>query len=374
MNIAVNTRFLLKDKLEGIGWFTNETLKRITRSHPEHQFFFFFDRQFSEEFIFSGNIHPIVLHPQARHPLLFYWWFEHSVPGALKKVNADLFISTDGFLSLKTNVKTLLVIHDIAFEHFPETIGKTAGWYMRRHSPQFARRADRIATVSEFSKRDIVDTYGISPNKIDVVYNGSREGYRIYSKNEIRETLDKHGVRDRYFIYAGAIQPRKNIASALLAFDAFKSNNPRETQFVIAGRKAWKYEDVIRAHDRMRHKNDVIFTGHLTSDELSQLMSHAVAMVYVSRFEGFGIPIIEAMNCGTPVITSNVSSMPEVAGDAALLVNPESVNEIGEAMERIYKDARLRQSLIAKGNLQKQKFSWDKSAELLWRSAEKMLQ
>ena len=374
MNIAINTRFLLKDKLEGIGWFTYETIRRITCQNPEHRFFFFFDRKFSDEFIFSQNIQPLVLLPQARHPFLFYLWFEHSVPKALKKVNADLFISTDGFLSLKADVKTLLVIHDIAFEHFPETVGKVARWYLGKYSRQFARKANRIATVSEFSKQDIVDTYGIASGKIDVVYNGANADYQPHTESESKDVPAKFGLHHDYFIYAGAIQPRKNLANLLRAFEAFKQNNPGETQLVIAGRKAWRYEHVFQIHQHMQFKDDVIFTGHLTTQELSKLVSNAVAMVYVSKFEGFGIPLIEAMNCETPVITSNVSSMPEVAGDAALLVDPDSVSEIAEAMQKILKDVNLRQSLIKKGNIQRQKFSWDKTAELLWRSAERTFQ
>src|SRR6188768_2199149 len=135
LNIAVNTRFLLQNKLEGIGWFTYETMKRITRNHPEHQFYFFFDREFSDEFLFSKHITPVIIHPQSRHPVLWYLWFEYGVARHLKKVNADLFISTDGFLSLSTSVKTLLVIHDIAFEHFPEHVGILTRKYLQHYSP-----------------------------------------------------------------------------------------------------------------------------------------------------------------------------------------------------------------------------------------------
>lgn len=373
MNIAINTRFLLKDRLEGIGWFTHETMKRITRNHPEHRFYFFFDRKFPDEFIFSENIQPLILHPQSRHPVLWYWWFEYSVPKALRKVKADLFISTDGFLSLKTDVKTLLVIHDIAFDHFPDHVGFTTRKYLHHYSPLFAKRADRIATVSEFSKQDIIKTYGIAPEKIDVVYNGAKENYKPHSASEIKSVLEKFGLSNPYFIYAGAIQPRKNVANLLLAFEEFKKKKPGKIQLVIAGRKAWQFEDVMQTHQRMQFKDDVKFTGHLSTDELSKLISGAHAMVYVSRFEGFGIPLIEAMNCGTPVITSNVSSMPEVAGDAALLVDPDSVNEIAKAMGKISGNESLRKNLIAKGNLQKQKFSWDKTADLLWQSTEKVL-
>ncbi|MDZ4844629.1 MAG: glycosyltransferase family 1 protein [Chitinophagales bacterium] len=373
MNIAVNTRFLLKNKLEGIGWFTYETMLRITRNHPEHRFFFFFDRKFEEEFVFSKNVTPLILHPQSRHPVLWYWWFEQAVPAALKKVNADLFISTDGFLSLKTDVKTLLVIHDIAFEHFPQHVGMLTRKYLQHYSPLFAKRAQRIATVSEFSKQDIIRTYGIEQSKIDVVGNGAREIYRPKSELEIAAARNKFGISGAYFMYAGAIQPRKNLANIFHAFDAFKEKNPGNVQLVIAGRKAWKFKEALDVYESMTNKADVLFTGHLSSEDLASLMAGAIALLYVSLFEGFGIPIIEAMNCGTPVITSNVSSMPEVAGDAALLVQPESVSEIAEAMEKILKDTMLRKDLIEKGFVQKEKFSWDKTADALWISAEKIL-
>jgi len=284
-----------------------------------------------------------------------------------------LFISTDGFLSLRTDVKTLLVIHDIAFEHFPATTGRIGSWYYRKFSPRYARKADRIATVSEYSKQDIVSTYHIEAEKIDVVYNGAEESYKPYPATEVEGLLKKFGLHGRYFIYAGAIQPRKNLVNLLKAFDMFKSKNPGNAQLAIAGRKAWQYDEVMQTHQRMQHKNDVVFTGHLDTGDLGKLMSSAIALTYVSWFEGFGIPIIEAMSSGTAVITSNVSSMPEVAGEAALLVNPASVGEIAEAMEKIYRDKSLRQFLIEKGNIQRQKFSWDKTAELLWNSAEKIL-
>lgn len=373
MNIAVNTRFLLKNKLEGIGWFTYETMKRITRDHPEHQFYFFFDRKFDDEFIFSKNITPVVIHPQSRHPVLWYLWFEFGVAQQLKKLNADLFISTDGFLSLSSSVKTLLVIHDIAFEHYPMHVGYLTRKYLQHYSPLFAKHAQRIATVSEFSKMDIARTYGIAESKIDVTGNGAKEVYHPRAASEYFATKEKFGIKGEYFIYAGAIQPRKNLANVLRAFDTFKKSNPGNAQLVIAGRKAWKFKEALEVYEAMQFKNDVVFTAHVSSEDLASLVAGALAMVYVSLFEGFGIPIIEAMNSGTPVITSNISSMPEVAGDAALLVSPLSVSDIATAMEKIYTNEALRRALVEKGNVQKQKFSWDKTAELLWRSAEKTL-
>jgi len=191
MIIAVNTRLLLPDKLEGIGRFTSETLKIITSDHPEHQFVFIFDRKYSEEFISSRNIIPVIGFPQARHPFLWYLFFERSVPGIIKKYKADLFLSPDGWLSLSTDVKSIPVIHDLNFFHLPKFIP----WYIRKYYhyffPRFIKKANRIATVSEFSKQDIVNLFNYDPNKIDVVYNGTDEYFKPINE-------DDHSLQDRF--------------------------------------------------------------------------------------------------------------------------------------------------------------------------------
>ena len=173
--IAVNTRFLIKNKLEGIGLFTCESLKRITHAHPEIDFYFLFDRDFDAEFIFAENVKPVVLFPQARHPFLWYWWFEISVAGWLNKNKPDLFLSTDGYACLKTEVPQVTVMHDLAFKHFKNHVPFIARKYYEYFMPRFAQKAKRVATVSEFSKQDIVNQYGIAADKIDVVYNGAKE-------------------------------------------------------------------------------------------------------------------------------------------------------------------------------------------------------
>src|ERR1700733_4889976 len=175
MKIAVNTRLLLKNKLEGIGWFSYETLKQMTVQHPEHQFYFVFDRPFDPEFIFSKNITPVVIGPPSRHPVLWYIWFNWSLSRVLKRIRPDLFLSPEGYICLNTNVKTINVMHDIAYEHYPESVPKLVKSYYKYYFPKFAQKAERIATVSQFSKEDIVKLYNIDPDKIKVVYNGFNE-------------------------------------------------------------------------------------------------------------------------------------------------------------------------------------------------------
>ncbi len=373
LKIAVNTRFLIKNKLEGIGWFTYESLKRITVQHPEHEFFFLFDRKFHPEFIFSPNVTPLVLFPPARHPFLWYWWFEIAVPNTLKKIQPHAFLSTDGYCSLHAHCRQIMVIHDLAFEHFNDHLDALSLRYYCYFTPRYARKATRIATVSEFTKQDVITNYNIEEKKIDVTCNGSNEFFHPLTEADKITVKRDFTLGADYFIYAGAIQPRKNSINLFLAFDEFKRQTSSGIKLVMAGRN-WDYHEAMKVWAALDHKDDVIFTGHLSRVDLSRLMGGAIALVYVSLFEGFGIPIVEAMNCNVPVITSNVSSMPEVAGEAGLLVNPHHANEIAAAMRRVYEDPLLRSNLIAAGKIQRQRFTWQNTADQLWNCITKAME
>ncbi|MCS6824096.1 MAG: glycosyltransferase family 4 protein [Cytophagaceae bacterium] len=373
MRIAVNTRLLLEDRLEGIGRFTYECLKRITTHHPENEFYFLFDRPYSSKFIFSKNITPIVLFPQARHPLLYYLYFEYSVPRILKKIKADCFLSTDGYMSLSTQVKTLNVIHDINFEHRPKDLPLFHRLYYRHFFPKFAKQASRIATVSEYSKKDICNTYQIPEDKVDVVYNGCNEGFRPISQDEISKTRYKYSSGRPYFLFVGSLHKRKNIPNMLKAFDRFKNTFPSDIKLLLAGQPMWDDSDYRDVYLNMKHKNEVVLLGRVRDSELKKIVASALALTYIPFFEGFGIPILEAMYCDVPVLTSNVTSLPEVAGDAALLVSPDSVEQISDAMLTIAQNVELRQDLIAKARIRRSLFSWDVTADKLWESLQKTI-
>ena len=374
MKIAVNTRLLLKGKLEGIGWFTFETLKRITSEHPEHEFIFIFDRPYNSGFIFSENVTPVVIGPPARHPLLFWLWFDFQIPKVLKKHKADLFLSPDGYLSLRTKVPQLAVIHDINFVHRPGDFPWLVEKYYNHFFPKFAKIAKRIATVSFYSKEDITRSFKVDFDKIDVVYDGINPGFVPTSAEDQKAVHEKYTGGHSYFLFVGALHPRKNISGLLNAFDAFKSVDTQQTKLVIVGGEMHKTGDIFETFENMRFKNDVLFTGRIPTDELHQLLGAALALTFVPFFEGFGIPVVEAMSVGVPVICSNTTSLPEVGGNAVFYADPCKTEQITEAMIKIASDEELRKSLIEKGFGQKNKFSWDETARLLWMSVEKALQ
>lgn len=373
MQIVVNTRFLLKNRLEGIGWFSYQTLKRITQNNPDIHFVFLFDREFDEEFLFSDNITPITLGPQARHPFLYYAWFQFSVKNLLNRLKPDLFLSPDGFLSLGAQCKQLPVIHDINFLHHPKDLKWLTGKYYNHYFPKYAHAATRIATVSEYSKKDISDSYQISLDKIDVVYNGINSFFKPADQQTKLDTKTKFTGGKDYFVFVSSLHPRKNILNLVKAFSLFKKESQSDVKLVLAGPAFWGLQPIMQLIAENNLNKEIVFTGRLDDNDLAAVMASALALSFIPYYEGFGIPLVEAMESGIPIITSNVTSLPEIAGEAALLVDPFNIDEVKEAMLKIYKDGDLRAKLISKGFEKKQKFSWDKSADLLWQSVLKTI-
>ncbi len=373
MRIAVNTRLLLKGRLEGIGWYTFETLSRIVKSHPEHDFYFLFDRPYSEEFVFAENVHPIIVGPPTRHPLLWYYWFEIRIPKILKKLKADIFLSTDGFLSLVSKTPSIAVIHDINFKHHPKDLKFSHRIFYNHFFKKYAQKASRIVTVSNYSKTDICDNYRIQASKIDVSLNGVNTNFHPIGIDQQIAIRKKYSAGKDYFLFVGALHPRKNISRLLEAFDQFKSKTNSTNKLLIVGAKMWWNKQLEASFNQMCHKKDVIFTGRKSPEDLNQLYASALAFCFVPYFEGFGIPILEAMKCACPVITSNITSMPEVADDAALLVNPYDVDEISSAMIKLNWNNDLRSELSARGQIHAQHFNWNTTAVNLWNSIEKVM-
>jgi len=368
MKIAVNTRFLLSNYLEGYGYFVFEVFKYLTHKYPEHHFIFIFDRPFDKRFVFSPNVTPVVAGPPARHPLLWKYWYDLKIPSVLKRHKADVFVSVDGLCSLKTAVPQCLVVHDIAFFHYPSHIKRSHLFFFKKYIPKFLQKANSIATVSEFSKKDIIDRYKTDAKKIDVVYSAAKDIFKPVSAEIAEATKKKYTGGAEYFLYIGAIHPRKNLVSLLRAFSIFKKRLKSNMKLVLAGRLAWKYDSFIQNLKKYKFKEDVIMLGYLSEDELVKITASAYALVYPSLLEGFGVPVLEAMKCHVPVLTSIGSSMEEIARDAALYADAKSFEDIADKMMLIYKDEKLRKQLIERGKLIAEEYSWQRTAELLWQS------
>jgi len=371
MRIAVNTRFLLKDYLEGYGYFLYETFRRITEKYPEHEFIFLFDRPFDPRFVFQKNVTPVVAGPAARHPILWKFWYDVKVPSLLKKYKADVFVSCDGFCSLNTSLPQCLVVHDLAFLHYPEAIKKSHLLFYKKYTPKFLNKAKSVVTVSDFSKNDIIRQYGMISKQVDVVYSAAKEIFHPLTDAEKQEVKNKYTDGKEYFVYTGSIHPRKNLVNLLKAFSVFKKRQQSGMKLVLAGRLAWKYEIFIDNLKSYKYRDDVVVTGYLPEAELVGITGAAYAMVYASLFEGFGVPVLEAMKCQVPVITSAGSAMQEMSKYAALYANANSYTDIADKMMLLYKDENLRSELIGKSKTIADEYSWERTAALLWQAIQK---
>jgi glycosyltransferase involved in cell wall biosynthesis len=366
MKIAVNARFLLSGRLEGIGWYTHEIVRRMVQLHPNDEFLFFFDRPYSQAFIYGPNVTPIVLFPPARHPILWYWWFEISVAKALRQHQPDVFFSPDSFLSLRANTPTVMTVHDLVPLHHPEQVAFKHRHYLLHYLPKFVRRADHILTVSDYVRHDIAQTCNLDLSKITVAYNACRSSFMPLQDIEKEEVKQKFSEGQDYFFYTGAIHPRKNIPRLIRAFDAFKNRTHAPLKLLLAGRFAWQTGEVTAAFEVAQHRADIHFLDYVSEADLPRLTAAATALTYLSLSEGFGLPMLEAMYCDTPLLAANATCLPEIAGDAALLVDPLSEADIADGMEKLWENPDLAEKLVEKGRIQRQKFSWDRAAEQVY--------
>ena len=371
MRIAVNVRSLTGGRLEGIGRYVFESLKELVASHPEHTFILFFDRKFAPEYIYGPNVIPVIIQPKAIHAVLWYLWFEWRLPFFLKKYKADVFLSPDGFSSTRTKVPTVLVVHDLAYLHYPHFFKRATSLFYRLFVPGFLKKASTIAVVSESTRNDVLSQISIKPDRIFLTHCAASDQFQPLSADKIRSIREKFTKGEPYFFFVGALHPRKNIANLIKAFEFFCRQYDSTIKLVIAGRLAWHSDAIKTAIDDFPFKDRLVYLGSVDAALLPDLMGASFAVVYPSLFEGFGIPILEAMCCDVPVITSNTSSMPEVGGDAALYADPLMPDHIADQMNRLHAEPGLREQLVANGREQRVKFSWKKVAEQLYRAIEK---
>ena len=257
-------------------------------------------------------------------------------------------------------------IHDLSFEHLPQTFHRRSRIQLRLTVRNSARRAAKILTLSEHTRRDVIDTYGIEPSRITAIpLAAPRHFSPVEDNRELQRVRHTYGIDGKYILSVGSIQPRKNLARLVQAYASLRDTHSETDlpKLVLVGKRGWLYDETLRALEQNKVESSVILTGYVPESDLPALYSGAICFVYPSYFEGFGLPPLEAMKCGTPVIVGNQTSLPEVVGDAGLTVDPFDVRSIAEAIDKLINDSDLRGTLSVKGRSRAETFDWRKTAQ-----------
>jgi glycosyltransferase involved in cell wall biosynthesis len=257
---------------------------------------------------------------------------------------------------------TVVMIHDLSFEHIPETFKRRSWMQMRITVRRTARSASHILTDSEYSRQDILRTYGLPPERVTTTPLAASSRFKPVNDTGV---LEKYGISGDYILAVGSIQPRKNIARLIRGYTRMLSQHPDNApRLVIVGKRAWLFEDTIRAAAVSSANDKILFTGYVPESDLAALYTGALCFAYPSYFEGFGIPLLEAMRCGAPTITSDRTCFPEVVGDASLIIDPFDEYSIADGLWRMISDAALREQLRSRGFVQSSLFDWHQTARL----------
>jgi glycosyltransferase involved in cell wall biosynthesis len=281
--------------------------------------------------------------------------FNRLIPGA------ELFHAAEHLLLPLRGVPTVLTVHDLIFRRYPQHHKPLNRWYLNLTLPLYCRRADHIIAVSEQTKRDVMAAYGVPADKISVIYEAADARFQPQPAEAVTEVRARYRLPDRYLLFVGTIEPRKNLGRVLAAFERLHAERLMDA-LVIVGKRGWLYDDFFAQLERSPVKHAVIFPGFVPDADLPAVYAGAQALAFPSEFEGFGLPVLEAMACGAPVVCSNTSSLPEVAGAAALLVDPADTDAITAALRRVASDADLAADLARRGVAQAARFSWQRAA------------
>ena len=277
----------------------------------------------------------------------------------------DIFHSPDFVLPPVRHARTLLTVHDLSFMRHPECADANLRAYLNKVVPRSVHRADLVLADSQNTKDDLVELLGVAPDRIEVIYPGVEERFRpIEDQALLGKVRRRYNLPPRFVLGLGTLEPRKNFPCLIKAYSSLVTRYP-SLQLVIAGGKGWLYQEIFATVERLGLEAQVIFPGFVADGDLPALYNLADLFVFPSLYEGFGLPPLEAMACGTPVITSNASSLPEVVGQAGLMVEATDVEALAEAMKRVLEDDALREGMIAKGLEQAREFTWEGAAAKL---------
>jgi glycosyltransferase involved in cell wall biosynthesis len=293
-----------------------------------------------------------------RQPLVRIFWEQVLQPLELARVRPDLLHSLAFVLPAAVAYPAVVTVYDLSFKHTPDRFSSTRRLYLSMFTAHACRRARRVITISESTKADVTRTFGIAPDKVDVAYPGLSPAFRPLPRAEVEAFRARRSLPDRFILYLGTLEPRKNLDVLLRAFDRLRLQAP-DLKLVLAGGQGWRYESLLTLIQELNLQESVIFPGFLPGDELPWWYNAAAVFAYPSSYEGFGIPVAEALACGRPVVTSNVSSLPEAGGEAALLTPPGDVAALADSLSRAL---TLAPEHLARGPAHAARFTWATTA------------
>lgn len=373
MNISFDAVPIINGKMTGVGWCEVGQTMAMARLHPEDNFYYsFFSRKDDHIKLeklapFSENIGANIAHfsgllyrtASVILPIPHKWFF---------KQKSDITHFFNYIAPPGVDGKTVITVHDMVYRTYPETVRGRTKKILDMGLASSMKRADMIVTVSEFSKSEIIRYFPQHEAKIRVVPCGvDLDRFKPCQQPErIPEVKKKLGIEGEYFLYVGTIEPRKNLERLINAYNIFCQREKDAPKLVLAGGKGWLYDGIFQRVTDLKLEEKVLFTQYIPDEDMNPLMCGALAFVFPSIYEGFGIPPLEAMACGVPVLASNAASLPEVTGDCAVTCDPYSAEEIAEGLHRLYSDSELRTDLSRRGLERAKTLTWDSSAEKLY--------
>ncbi|MCD7964843.1 MAG: glycosyltransferase family 4 protein [Clostridiaceae bacterium] len=373
MKIAFDAQLLFEKQKTGIGWNSKKMIDELIQI-PGNEYhlncFNFRINPERDQLIRYYRDKGCIVHECRWIPASIYNHIERLIPFPyclFFRQTADVTQFFNYTIPFGVKGKRITIVHDMAYKAFPDTVAQKTRRWLDGHLEQYCRRADIIITVSEFSKNEIIKHLGIPSEKIQVIYNGVDldQYHEINNIQQIETVKQKYGITGEYLLYLGTLEPRKNLEGLLTAYMHLKNEQENTPKLVIAGKRGWLYDSIFEKVKEYGLQKNVIFPGYIAADDAPTLLSGAFLFIFPSLYEGFGIPPLEAMACGTPVITSNCSSLPEVVGEAAVLIDPLDIQSIKNSMRELINHPEMRQTLGEKGKMRAKQFSWRASAEKL---------
>lgn len=361
MHIGLNAHLLSLScdyRGAGINSYIYQLLHNLGQANSGHCYSVFL----SERRFFDKRLRLHYSRWPTHRPVIRILWEQLVQPIALRQAGVDLLHAMAFAGPLVAPCPFVVTIYDLSFLHFPAAFRPWNRWYLSYFTALSARRAQRIIAISQSTKRDVVNMLGVPPDRIDVAYCGVDKIFHPLPVVEVTRFRKERALPDRFILFLGTLEPRKNVLQLIRAYGRWRKAEADIPKLVIAGGKGWYYDQIFAEVESLGLTGEVIFPGYVVQEELPYWYNAADLFVYPSRFEGFGLPVLEAMACGKPVVTSNVASLPEVAGDAALLVSPDDETQLLEAMQRGLNDKTLRQEMMAKGRARAATFTWANTA------------